>query len=90
MDLNVFKKALNEKFDIILMDIQMPVMDGYAALELLKKSGIQSKVIAVTASTQAEEKNKINEAGFTAYAAKPIDKDIFIQTISNIVGNLER
>lgn len=79
------QKVLNESFDIVLMDIQMPVMDGYAAIELLKKSGNQTNVVAVTASTQMEEKIKINEAGFAAYVSKPIDKDIFIQTIYDLV-----
>lgn len=84
------QKALNEKFDVILMDIQMPVMDGYEALELIRKSGIHTSVIAVTASTQIEEKNKINAAGFSAYTSKPIDKDDFIKTICNLVGNTEK
>ncbi len=80
------QKALEKSFDVILMDIQMPVLDGYAALELLKKSGNRTSVIAVTASNHPEEKLKMSEAGFAAQASKPLDKDIFIQTIFDVLA----
>lgn len=78
------EKSLLENFDIILMDIQMPFLNGYEALEKMKASGIQSPILAVTASSQREEKNKLLEAGFAGYVAKPLDKELLIQTIFNL------
>ncbi len=79
------EKALCEHFDIILMDIQMPVMNGYEAITLLKKANCLIPVIAVTAQSSAEEKSKILEAGFSFYVSKPLDKDALIQSISHLV-----
>lgn len=75
------EKALSEHFDIILMDIQMPVMDGYAALTRLRALGVRVPVLAVTATTSIEEQQRINEAGFAGYISKPLDKELFFQTI---------
>ena len=83
--LEAVEKALTEKFDIILMDIQMPFLNGYQALEKLKSSGLQiPPIVAVTASAQRDEKNKLLEAGFAGYVAKPLDKDLLINTILNL------
>lgn len=80
------EKALAEKFDIILMDIQMPFLNGYQALEKLKNSGMHVPILAVTASSQRDEKNKILEAGFAGYVAKPLDKELLIKTILELTG----
>ncbi len=62
--------------DIILMDIKMPVMDGYQAIKLIKKNERLKPVpiLAVTASAMKEEKKKIKSAGFNAYLTKPLRK----------------
>lgn len=78
------EKASAENFDVILMDIQMPFLDGYQALEKLKSLGIQSPVLAVTASSLREEKNKLINAGFAGYVAKPLDRELLLKTIINL------
>ena len=78
------EKALAEKFDVILMDIQMPYMDGLEAQKKIKSSGNFVPILAVTASSQREEKNKILEAGFAGFISKPLDKDFLFSSILNV------
>jgi two-component system cell cycle response regulator DivK len=69
------KKAKEHKPDLILLDIQMPVLDGFGAIEMLRSDpdtkGI--KTIALTSFAMKGDKEKIMEAGFDGYMAKPID-----------------
>jgi len=73
--------ARKEEFDIVLMDIQMPVLDGYQAMKALKELNYSKPVIAVTAHAFKEEKYRCLEAGFSDYVTKPIDRTRLIQTI---------
>jgi PAS domain S-box-containing protein len=70
--------------DIIFMDIQMPVMNGYEATKEIRnlKSGQDIPIIALTAGTEKEEKDKCIEAGMNDYIAKPIIKGIIEETLS--------
>jgi len=70
----VEKVKLFNDIDIVLMDIKMPVMDGYAALEHIKKINPSLPVIAQTAYAMVEEKEKILQSGFNGYLSKPIAK----------------
>lgn len=67
--------AKEHKPDLILMDIQMAVMDGFAAIKMLRNNpGTKHiKIIAVTSSAMKGDKEKIMEAGFDGYIAKPVD-----------------
>lgn len=69
------KKAGEEKPDLVLMDVQMPVMDGLAAAKALKADPATSgiKIIAVTSYAMKGDKEKMLEAGFSGYLAKPIN-----------------
>ncbi|MBI5212728.1 MAG: response regulator [Nitrospirae bacterium] len=69
-------KAAKEKTpDLILMDIQMPVMDGFAAMQALKRDPATKdiKIIALTSFAMKGDKEKIMDAGFDYYIAKPVD-----------------
>ena len=68
-------------FDVVLMDIQMPIMDGYQAICELKKLNYQAPVIALTAHAMAEERQKTTRAGFASHVTKPIDRDELIRAI---------
>lgn len=63
--------ALTNPFDLILMDCQMPVMDGYEAVTLLRKAGINTPVIAMTAHSQSEVGIHCQQVGMDDYLAKP-------------------
>lgn len=78
--------ALNNEFDIVMMDIQMPVMDGHMAMDELKKANYKVPVIAVTASSHVDEKLKIAKGGFAGQAAKPLDTDQLLAIIKKSIS----
>ncbi len=65
--------ALTEKFDIILMDVQMPVLDGVSATRRLREEGCDTPVIALTAHIVADEQDRFAAAGMDAWLSKPFD-----------------
>jgi signal transduction histidine kinase len=73
----------NNKFDLILMDIKMPVMDGVEATKLIRARYHDLPIIAVTAYSLASEKARYMKAGFTDYISKPLDTGNFIASIKN-------
>ena len=76
-----------EAFDIVLMDIQMPVMDGLAALQKLRENtGGQARipVIALTAHALDEDREKYLGAGFDGYSAKPFNREQLLQTMLSV------
>lgn len=76
---------LNKKntVDLILMDLHMPVMDGYKAKIKITEMGLEVPIIAQTAFAMAEEKKKILDLGFSSYIAKPIQLNALISLISD-------
>lgn len=67
------EKALAEKYDLILMDIQMPILDGYQAFKKMKSKHIDVPVVALTAHALKEERKRALAHGFSGYLTKPID-----------------
>ena len=66
--------ALAESFDLILMDIQMPNMNGYEATAAIKENGIDVPIVALTASAMAGDAEKCQQAGCDGFLAKPLDR----------------
>ncbi|MFC2137575.1 two-component regulator propeller domain-containing protein [Bacteroidota bacterium] len=79
------KFALNlcktNDFDLILMDIKMPVMDGYEATKRIKQFKPEQLVVAQTAFARADEEESIRKSGFDDYLSKPIKPDVLINLI---------
>ena len=61
------------KFSLILMDIKMPEMSGYAAIGKIRQMGVTCPIIAQTAYARMEDEEKALKMGFNAYVSKPID-----------------
>jgi two-component system CheB/CheR fusion protein len=68
----------SNKFDIILMDIQMPIMDGHESFKKIKQMGIPTPVIALTAHALKEERDRCLNNGFADYLTKPIQRQNLI------------
>ncbi len=77
--------AEGEKFDMILMDIQMPLLDGYITTSILRGYGNTTPIIGVTAHALVGEKEKCIQAGMNDYISKPIDADLLYEKIIELV-----
>ena len=82
------KITSGNKYDLILMDIMMPNMDGETTLKKLKEiDGFNTKVIAVTADAEVGAKGKYLEDGFSEYLSKPFTKDQLKEKIDSVFNN---
>jgi PAS domain S-box-containing protein len=80
------QKAGKEPFDVILIDMQMPVMDGFTATRRLREAGLQVPIIALTAHAMKGFERTLLEAGCTGYLTKPVDIDKLLQTLADLLG----
>ena len=77
--------ALEQPFDLILMDMQMPVMDGYAATRLIRENGITIPIFALTAHAMKGFEQGCRDAGCSGFLTKPIDIDVLLERIGEVL-----
>lgn len=76
----------NQKYDCVLMDIQMPVMDGFEATKLIKSIS-NVPVLALSAAAKQDLIEKIDQSGFTGYVSKPIDASELLKKIKEALNH---
>jgi two-component system cell cycle response regulator DivK len=86
------KLAAQRKPDLILMDIQLPGMNGIDALKVLRADPATAAipVVAVTASVMQQDRKLITEAGFDGYVGKPINVKEFLETVRGALGESQK
>ena len=84
------KAVRSQTFDIVLMDVQMPTMDGCEATTLIrqgeKQTGTHVPIVALTAHTMNADRDRCLAAGMDAYLSKPVQTAALFQTIHRFIG----
>ena len=86
----LFEKSRSGEFDVILMDIMMPVMNGYEATKMIRsldrEDAKEVPIIAMTANAFTEDRIRAKEAGMDEHVAKPVDGELLVKVIHKLVS----
>ncbi len=89
--LQVLAESEKQKFDVILMDVQMPEMDGIEATVAIRKreagTGEHVPIVAMTAHAMSGDREECLEAGMDGYISKPVNRDALNRTLAEVTGN---
>jgi len=79
--------AAGKPYDVILMDMQMPVLDGFAATSKLREGGYGGPIVALTAHSSVGDRERCEKAGCNDYLVKPVDRARLTATVARYVSN---
>ncbi len=82
-------KALATDYQAILMDVQMPIMDGLTATRSLREHGLTTPIVALTANAMRGFAEQCLEAGYSSYVSKPIEVDRFMTHLAELLGGTQ-
>ena len=80
------KLVKDSSFDIVLMDMSMPILDGYTATRKLRDAGFEKPIVALTANSMASDEARCLDAGCTAYLSKPVNISKLLRLIGKLVN----
>jgi two-component system, sensor histidine kinase len=80
--------ALAKHYDVVLMDIQMPNMDGHQAVQALRAKDYTRPIVALTAHAMREERERAERSGFSHFLTKPIDRKNLINLLEVLQNSL--
>jgi PAS domain S-box-containing protein len=80
------EQARQQHFDLVLMDMQMPVMDGYTAARAMRKDGLKIPIIALTANAMKGAEQDVMDAGCSGFLIKPINIDQLMEMLAALLG----
>lgn len=87
--MNGVKLASGSYYDVIIMDIHMPLMDGIEASSLIRKRGVTTPIVTITADITAETRKSCEDIGIEGYLNKPVLRDELIKVLKKVVKNTE-
>ena len=84
--IEALKTAQKQNFDLILMDMQMPLMNGLDVTKTLRGNGYEGLIVALTANAMKEDRIRCTEAGCNGFLSKPIDKTTFVTLLTDLLA----
>jgi CheY-like chemotaxis protein len=84
VDAALAARDVGRAYDVVLMDMQMPIVDGYAATGQLRANGYTGAIVALTAHSTTQDRAKCIAAGCDEYVSKPVKRKTLIETVQRL------